>query len=685
MIREDVRESRCRRVAMKKCAWLVCLAVLGVLAGPAGAAEYRKAFESPKDWEATLYDWKIEVGPDGVGLLKTELVTDEMGITTAGMSEDVIGDTWIRKDFMLDKVQAASALLLIHFNRYVPADFKKDGGFLWVEVNGRAIKLEVDVPRMLTGGWVRCDVPVAYLVTGLNTVVIRNETKAPFYASLEASRAPNRSAKSIDGGKTWDYNRLGKDGFIDGEYLVRLRLGRYPDSAEILSDYLELAALVSDGPVKPAVRLNRIALDLEKVTPAGTSVALDLRGGTTPAYAPDSWTPWKPAAAVGAAEAKAWRFIQWRAALRTADRRATPVIRKLIVRADLDVTAGAAEGVKVAAYDNQRIVRGYYNFVFQHAAEPRLELLRSRYRLDEVVAHCATEFEKYRTLAFWMRGIWRDAWGKHGFSLHTPWDALISLELAPQYKASGMCVIYSNTFVQCALAVGLQARGNVLDHHFVSEVWSNEHKKWVTFDIAASTDSIRPAFHLKDGLPLNALETHTLAREGKKDQVWIVPAGPHPKINGADQKKENMLGPNEWEPRFGMPLRNNYLTSWLPGELEHGFIQYHYDGYLWWKDSAIPKYEEYTYQTSHARDFYWTINQAQIFLSATAKPAELEVQLDTVTPNFAGYKVRIDGGEWRDSGPEFTWTLHAGTNTIEAKPTNAFQLDGIISTVKIEY
>ncbi len=504
-------------------------------------------------------------------------------------------------------------------------------------------------------------------------------------ASVEASKVPNRSAKSIDGGKTWDYNHLGKGGFIDGEYLIRLRLGRYADSAEILSDYLELASLVTGEPVKPAVRLKKIALELDKLTPAGTSIAVELRGGPTPAYAPATWTPWKPAAAVAEKDYQDWRFVQWRATLRTADRRVTPLIKKIAVRADLDVAGPPAGGIKVAAYDNPQIVRGYYNFTFQDAAEPRLEILRNRYRLDEVVAHCSSEFEKYRVLAFWMRGIWRDAWGKHGVELHTPWDALISLELAPQYKASGMCVIYSNTFVQCALAVGLQARGNILDHHFVSEVWSNEYKKWVTFDIAASVDSIRSSFHMKDDTPLNALETHTLAREGKKDQVWIVPAGPYPKINGADQKKEKMLGPNEWEPRFGMPFRNNYLTSWLPGELEHGFIQYHYDGYLWWKDSAIPKYEEYTYQSSHPRDFYWTINQAQVFLSATAKPAELAVQLDTVTPNFAGYRVRLDGGEWKEAGADFTWTLHAGTNMLEAKPVNTFKMDGITSLVKIEY
>jgi hypothetical protein len=33
------------------------------------------------------------------------------------------------------------------------------------------LKPLIDIPRMLTGGWVRCDVPVAYLVPGLNSVI----------------------------------------------------------------------------------------------------------------------------------------------------------------------------------------------------------------------------------------------------------------------------------------------------------------------------------------------------------------------------------------------------------------------------------------------------------------------------------------------------------------------------------
>jgi len=664
--------------------WLFLGPVAMIFLSSLEAKEYRRVFESPKDWDETLYDWKVDITPEGVKILKTELIADEMGVTTGKMREMIKGPVQIKKEFFLEKVQAATAVLLIHCNTYHPKEFVEKGGFLWVEVNGHLINLKPDIQRMLGGGWMRCDIPVDFLKSGLNTIILRNETDVPFLASVEASRLPNRSAKSLDGGRTWDYDHLGEAGFIDGEYLIRLRLGRYPQEGEILSEFIEVSSLVVNEPIKPEVSLKSLNFDLQTIEPAGTSIALFVRGGPSPSYDPETWTSWIPFSRLSKSNYKDWRFFQWRALLRTTDHQKTPILKSLIIRADCDINQEKDKNLRIIEVDNPKIIRGYYHFTFQDFSEPRLEILRNRYRLEEVVGHCSTEFDKFRVLASWIRGMWRDGWGKHNLDLHTPWDALIALELAPQYKASGMCVIYSNTFIQCALALGLQARGIILDHHFVSEAWSNEYRKWVTFDIAASTDSLRPVIHRQDKIPLNSLETHLLAHEGKKDQIWIVPQGPFSEINGADQKKEKILGPNEWEARFGMPFRNNYLTSWLPGELEHGFIQYHYDGYLWWKDSALPKYEEYTYQSSHARDFYWTINQAQVFLSATDNPDKLRVQLDTVTPNFASYKVRIDNTEWKTASSDFHWTLHSGINILEVKPTNRLGLDGIVSMIKIE-
>ena len=98
----------------------------------------------------------------------------------------------------------------------------------------------------------------------------------------------------------------------------------------------------------------------------------------------------------------------------------------------------------------------------------------------------------------------------------------------------------------------------------------------------------------------------------------------------------------------------------------------------------MPKYEEYTYHSSHARDFYWSLNQAQIFLTARDKDNELSVMLDSETPNFEKFQVRIDEKEWDDSPAQFLWTLHKGTNTIEARPVNSFDKEGIISKIVIK-
>ncbi len=669
---------------MKRTVFFVIVFLTATLAF---GASYRKTFATSEDWDATLYDWRIDATsvPGEIRLLKTELITDETGVTTGRMHEMLKGDIRILKEFQLDRIEAESAVLLIHWNRYDLKDFKEKGAFLWVEVNGRPLRLDIDHDRMLTGGWIRCDVPVEWLRPGLNSFVLRNTTEYDFYFSLEASRYPNRSARSLDGGRTWDRDRLGTEGFIDGEYLIRLRLGRYPEKGEILSDFIDAASLIAATAVKPAIRLRRLALRLDATTPAGTSIVPAVRGGRTPSYDPATWGAWTDPARVSSETLSEWRYVQWKAELRTSHHGRTPVLRSLSLSADIDLVHQPG---KLAADDreNRRIVRGYYPYTFQDAGESRLEVLRERFRLNEVVGGCSTEFQEYRTLAFWLKGIWRDGWSPQGeAALHTPWDALISLELVPQYKASGMCTIYANTFVQTCLAVGLQARGIILDHHFTAEVWSNDHEKWVVIDVGNTSNSLRAAFQKHEGRPLDSLEIHELARASRTEEIWIVPVGTHDRFPGAEDVEQGVLGPRQWKSRFGMPMRNNFLTSWMPGELEHGFIQYHYDGYLWWKDSALPAYEEYTFHSSHARDFAWTLNQAEIHLTATDRPNLLDVHLDTVTPNFKTFEVRINGGEWTPSAASFTWSLAPGDNILEARPVSRFGREGIVSRIALAF
>ena len=382
-----------------------------------------------------------------------------------------------------------------------------------------------------------------------------------------------------------------------------------------------------------------------------------------------------------------WKYFQWKAVLSTENSLQTPSLSKVTVTALVNTPEASGKAITADVSKNRTIVRGYYNYAYQPFEDGRLKHLREYFRLDEVVGGCATEFEKFEALATWVRGQWRDGWGgARSGGLKTPWDAWVALKMNDDFKASGMCTIYANTFVQCCQAVGLNARGVVLDHHFVSEIWSNEYEKWIS-STSGSTTSPCARVHMElDGKPLSSVEILQAVNAGKTGQLMLCT----PKLWGkswrGDQFEEAKLtNPGSWKGRVGIPTRNNYLQTWLPGELQHGFGQYSYDGYLWWKKTLIPEYEEYTRQTSHYRDMHWTLNQVQMFFPETDKPGELKVQFDTVTPNLDKILVRVDGGEWQPVTAEMLWKLKSGQNRIEAKPVNKWGRDGIISEVAVNW
>jgi len=645
---------------------------------------FTMVFDGKGGWDDCLYDYNIDVDsePGCVSLIKTELIADETGNITDATREIVAGSVRAKKELLIENPAADGATLLIYTN-------SRPKGTYVLEINGKPTKVTFDEKRMLTGGWCRADIDPKRLRKGLNTFVIyaSGGDSIPLY--IENTKYPDRSARSLDGGGTWDYAHLGEQGFCDGEYLIRLRLSHHPPRGEIISDYIDTGDLITSDPVKPVFRLRDVRVKADASSPQGTGIEMYLRGGSTPSYAPDTWDCWRPAGEygnMGAAEHD-WRYLQWKAVLTTKKPLRSPVLRRVtvVVRADLEEESGRKPVADTSK--NRKIIRGYYNYAYQPYEDVRLQHLREYFRLDEVVGGCSSEFEKFEVLATWLRGQWRDGWRPVRVKgLKTPWDAWIALNLNSDFKASGMCTIYANTFVQCALAVGLNARGVVLDHHFVTEIWSNEYEKWILFDIGFNNHSLRTVHMEMDGKPLSAVEILQAVNAGKLSEIELKTPPLWRKPWRGDQAREAKLtDPRNWRARVGIPRRNNYLQTWLPGELQHGFMQYSYDGYLWWKKTLIPEYEEYTYHTSHYRDMYWTINQVEVFLSRTGSAGELKVQLDTVTPNLDRLLLRIDGGEWRDTPPEFVWKLKEGDNRLEVKPVNKWGLEGITSEITVRY
>ena len=89
----------------------------------------------------------------------------------------------------------------------------------------------------------------------------------------------------------------------------------------------------------------------------------------------------------------------------------------------------------------------------------------------------------------------------------------------------------------------------------------------------------------------------------------------------------------------------------------------------------------------------WTVNQADLTLTATDSPDRIAIQADTVTPNFKEYVYRLNGGDWHSEkglgkdphSRQFAldWRLMTGTNSFEIKTRNLFERDGRPSRVVV--
>ena len=563
---------------------------------------------------------------------------------------------------------------------------------LLVEVNGNTIEHQAmkenvsfqgKVDAYWSTGWEIVHIPVEYLREGENEVILRAGSDKSWTLYIDNGTRFNRSAKSIDGGRTWTTYPLGRNDFCRGEYVMRLNLKRHAPSGWIESAVIDL--LAGEDVIAPRARVKNFAMDVDADCPEGTSIEILWRSGSTPSYHPNTWDSWqsfidtdgpsKNAQLQSGENPSGCRFFQWRAVLKAENPKCTPSLRNISTNVELEVLQQASP--KVIGIQNEQMVYPSYTFAHQLADEPRLKILRERWRLEHVIEGGKTEFEKILRLKRWIRDQWENGWDSGTLHFVPPWDAMVVLELAGQKLSLGMCTHYSSTFVQCCLAVGIQARVTIISCHCVAEVWSNEYKKWMMMDPGCDADDGRKGTrHFeRNGIPMSALELHQAYVNDDYDGIEEIN---DPEKFGGDLKNNISL-----YRQFCATRRNNFLTSLQPEEPEHGAVSYTYDGHLWYRSDAqpLPQFS----QTSHREgDFHWTLNRTVIHLQQSETPNKLEVLLDTVTPNFETYLAQFDDGEWEEKPEAFVWNLHEGKNTLRAKVKNAFGVLGIESFIVLE-
>ena len=639
-------------------------------------------------------------GEEGAVLSRRISVTDELGRCHYRDREVITDKVWAKKVFQIHNADVFAAALALNVGCEVAEDVNADGDLytyaetrdarLLIDVNGHT--LEFPWPEQATY-WQRAafsvPIPVEALRSGLNEVILRSADATEWYVLIEDSLWPNRSARSIDAGRTWDDEHLGPSGSHDGEYMLRLQLEGHPPQGTIVSPSIDLATLLSGARVGAPLALHDLTLDAEAETPEGTAIALEIRYGSTPSYEPFRWTGWLSGFGEEALSEGEPRFAQWRATLRTSSPQSTPRLTAVTLRAEVEAERAAdAQAYDVLVDDTPTIARSSYPFAYQSYDEPRVHIARERWQLDEVVAGAADELTALARLADWTRHQWEDGWnmrsGLRGGELRycPPWDGLVIRELASRDLSLGMCTHYATVFVQAATALGFIARHNVIHAHCVAEVWVNDWQKWVMFDPGCDTDDDRKGtYHLeRHGVPLSTLEAHQAWIDNDLEGLAMVPVLDDGVGPDARFALDTWLRHFE---RFCITLREDDLTSLSPGEPEHGWGSYHFDGYLWWEDAQTPKLVCFTRTTDREADLCWGVNQVAVHLLATDDPHALGVTLDTMTPNLDWLEIQMDDGAWRETSQEFVWRLRPGENRLAVRSVNRFGRSGPVASLTL--
>lgn len=340
----------------------------------------------------------------------------------------------------------------------------------------------------------------------------------------------------------------------------------------------------------------------------------------------------------------------------------------------------------VKKIDTLPYIRSDYTqrFTFDRYDNPKLKQLRQKYDLDKVIATGKDEFDKQILLMDWVHHRFK----KFGRPSAKPQGAL---EILRDVEAGHTfyCAHYAKVYVSAAASMGWVDRSLALrrhqgvavggsTEHTTTEIWSNQHRKWVMLDPTANM------YIEKKGVPLNAYEIRTeWFYHAGKDLVFVI---------GKQRKKYRKTDLPIFLARF-----KDFGDLTVPAdELDkYGFIGYipntnlmdareDYGRMFIVKDKLCDgtQWHQRTLPKNPAVDPYFPIGQAAIHLAAG--DGAIKVTLTTMTPNFKEFQVRIDDGSWRRCGENIQWEVHSGINTMSARALNQFGVEGPISTAVVE-
>jgi hypothetical protein len=654
-------------------------AVLPLLVAIATRAEERRF--TPHDLLTIAVTENLAPAADGkaLELVRGRRVEDDgpaAGYSYLPSEEKLDGKTVIRKQLEVADPRAGETYLLLG-----------GSGTFEIAINGKRQTLE---SRGKTGNvWEQFLLPPETLRRGLNDIVVTGTGKISIARDDERppgdSPPPNRSAKSTDGGKTWNSDRLGTKNDFDGEYYVRLYLDQHRERGMLTLPIVDRLNLADKPLAPPTANPSTLSLQIDAAQLDAGQVEVAVRRGTT--YAPDDehWSKWEPVVGLNTElPAAEERYLQVRLIVTTTDPRRSPQLRGIRLSADVKPADDWSKHVRVVAAPTTRLVRASIPFVYESGSHPQLKKLREQFKLDEVVAGAKTEWEKITKLAAWSGVQWSKRVGHLG-TVYPKWDALdILTKHDDGTPIGGFCQQYNLVFLQACESFGIRGRpvslgpgtynDRIRSGHEVVELWSNDYRKWVHVD----GDAARYYVDVKTRTPLSLRELHDL-------QLAEFAGRPHDAVEAVvlAETRPMWQGLTDVPPfvELRMIPRSNVLDQPTPLPLNQGMRGWSWPGHFAWTDASYSPSRLYDHRVAAPSNWDWTLNMTEVHLTAGDRPGEVQVELDTVTPGFAGYEALFDEAGSTEVEQRFIWTLHPGRNRLSVASRN--ETGSLIPTVSI--
>ena len=634
----------------------------------------------------------------------------------------------IRKDFMLDDPRAFGG-----YTVFLGREKFDNEHPLHVSINGKRFirpATKYDQPYFTPMNestkdwdwdyWLFVEIPAGALKKGRNECILWAESEETSWDIKIASEEeykrgsktrlhhPDRSAKSRDGGKTWDFERLGTTDEIDGEYSIRLSLDRSVPVGAYISPVIDIAEEWGKESIKKLVSIRECSVKWDIDIPEGSSAEITARLGENPVPASDSWSPYKKISDfTGIWKNPRGRYLQFKIVMKAENPLATPSLKGVFIETAVEYYPRKSNIFHhLVELQNGQVIRPSVEFT--HEDFKKLRKYRELFELDKVVEGAATEFEAQLQLMRWayripIKGLDPYAWNYYDLPILKK-DDRGNIVLEKEYKRRRRyrhCLYCNLTLMGACLSMGYPSRYvNIASRstggHEVMEVWSNDFNKWVLLDATRDYYIYDP----ETGIPMNLTEINSrLGEIIPRTADWEYPIRVQIpdeaallNVNIAYREGNNKYSVKDVEQgphllsrkgHLHMALRNDFASRkwpvpWRTSTAWGGNLFYG------WYSDKFPRKREYKLHTNRWQDFNPPLNQSEITLSDTQQPRVLRVDVDTETPCFETFLIQSDGGEWKENPAyHFEWVLHEGLNRLRVRVRNTAGVLGPESYVSV--